>query len=299
MKTKNTCYDRCSGRFKVEPMHANRFLTWCYNPGMGQIATALIFRRKYFSRFYGLANSTRFSKLKIRRFIRRMQVDMSAYLKGIEEFTDFNDFFIRAIDLTKRPVNTDPFTCTAPVDGKILAIQTLPANQSFRIKRSIFSLPTFLRDEKLTALFTGGSMVICRLSTADYHHFHFPDSGFAEPAVTIPGRYDAGGPYSLSKLIPFYSENYRQKTIFHSDHFSTMLIVEIGACTVGSIRQRFQAGVHVEKGSHKGFFELGGSTVVLLFQTDCIQLDLDLCNNTRNEIETYVRLGESIGKGGR
>ncbi len=296
MIAQNTYYDRISGRFKIEQIHAHRFLTWCYNTDLGQLATALIFRRKYFSRIYGRANKNRLSKYKIKRFVQKMEINMSDSLKGVNEFTDFNDFFIRAIDLNKRPVNPDPYTCIAPVDGKVLAFQTLPANHSFRIKRSIFTLATFLKDEKLFGLFAGGSMVICRLSMADYHHFHFPDSGFAEPAVAIAGKYEAGGPYALNKIIPFYNENYRQKTIFHSDHFNMILIVEIGACTVGSIQQRYQAGIHVEKGSDKGFFELGGSTVVLLFQQGYIQLDTDLCFNTQNEIETYVHLGDSIGK---
>jgi phosphatidylserine decarboxylase len=54
--------------------------------------------------------------------------------------------------------------------------------------------------------------------------------------------------------------------------------------------------VYVSKGAKKGFFEFGGSTVVLLFQKGRIELDQDLCTNTQNEIETYVRMGESIGK---
>jgi len=296
MNTQITYYDRISGRINIEKIHANRFLTWCYNSNLGQLATALIFRRKYFSRIYGQVNKSRLSKFKIKRFIQNMEIDLAESLKRIDEFTDFNDFFIREIDLKRRPINPDPNTCISPVDGKVLAFQTLPLSHTFRIKRSIFTLATFLKDDKLTGMFMEGSMVICRLTMANYHHFHFPDAGIAESAVFIAGKYDASGPYALNKLIPFYNENYRQRTIFHSDHFNTMLIVEIGACTVGSIQQRFQAGVHVEKGVHKGFFEMGGSTVVLLFQKGCIQLDADLCLNTQNELETYVQLGESIGK---
>lgn len=85
-------------------------------------------------------------------------------------------------------------------------------------------------------------------------------------------------------------------TLFASDHFGQIAMVEIGAFTVGSIQQRFNTGVRVAKGARKGFFELGGSTVVLLFQRGAIRLDEDLCARTEENIETFVRFGESIGK---
>ena len=40
---------------------------------------------------------------------------------------------------------------------------------------------------------------------------------------------------------------------------------------------------------------MGGSTVVLLFEKGRIELDTDLCENTKNDIETYVLMGDSIG----
>ena len=85
-------------------------------------------------------------------------------------------------------------------------------------------------------------------------------------------------------------------TLFDSDHFGQIAMVEIGAFTVGSIQQRFNQGVRVSKGARKGFFELGGSTVVLLFQRGAIRLDEDLCARTEEDIETFVRFGESIGR---
>lgn len=85
-------------------------------------------------------------------------------------------------------------------------------------------------------------------------------------------------------------------TLFDSDHFGQIAMVEIGAFTVGSIQQLFNQGVRVPKGARKGFFELGGSTVVLLFQRGAIRLDEDLCARTEEDIETFVRLGESIGR---
>jgi phosphatidylserine decarboxylase len=111
----------------------------------------------------------------------------------------------------------------------------------------------------------------------------------------MPGKLYAVSPYSFQKLVPFYTENYRMLTQFTSDHFGQIAMVEIGAFTVGSIKQCYQPGARVAKGAKKGFFELGGSTVVLLFQKGTIRLDEELCAKTEEEIETHVRMGESIG----
>jgi phosphatidylserine decarboxylase len=85
-------------------------------------------------------------------------------------------------------------------------------------------------------------------------------------------------------------------TLIESDRFGTVAMIEIGAFTVGSIRQQFEPGVPYRRGDHKGYFELGGSTVVLLFQPGAIRLDEDLCTRSRMQMESYVRLGESLGR---
>ena len=46
----------------------------------------------------------------------------------------------------------------------------------------------------------------------------------------------------------------------------------------------------------KGYFEFGGSTIVLLIQHGKVRLDADLVENSENGYETIVRMGERIGK---
>jgi phosphatidylserine decarboxylase len=216
-------------------------------------------------------------------------------LPYIQRSRCFNDFFTRSISLATRPICPDVRRCIAPVDGKVLVYPNMGPHLAFRIKRATFHLPTFLRDEKLANQYTGGTMVVSRLCIADYHHFHFPDAGIPHEPIDIPGRYYAGGPYSQKRLLPYYSENHRVITQFDSEHFGPVLIVDVGALAVGSIREHFKAETRVMRGAHKGYFELGGSTVVLLFEENRIRVDPDLLANSREEIETYVRLGESLG----
>ena len=289
-------YDRQREELMTEKVYANGFLSWSYNTRLGQLATDLIFRQKIISRLYGWYHRKSWSRSRIKSFVKAMDVNTDVLACPLEDYATFNDFFMREIDLSKRPMCSDPSICIAPTDGKILAYPRVEPDTTFRIKRSPFNLRSFLGDDTLVEKYALGSMIISRLCLTDYHHFHFPDSGIPEKVVSIRGRYYAVGPYALDWLIPFYTENHRMLTLFDSDHFGQIAMVEIGAFTVGSIRQRYQPGVHVSRGAEKGGFELGGSTIVLLFRKGKIELDKDLCKNTQNEIETYVRLGESIGR---
>ncbi len=291
-----TYVDRPTGKLLEEKIYARGFLDWFYNTRTGRLVTDGIFRQKWVSQLYGWFHKQSWSRWKIRRFAEKMNINLNESLQPIEEFKSFNDFFTREIDLSKRTIDNHPSVCIAPTDGKVLAYPTIDARMTFRIKCNVFNLRELVQDENLSQKFDGGSMIISRLALSDYHRVHFPDSGIPNTPIAISGKYYAGGPYSISRLLPFYRENYRMLTLLDSDHFGLMGIVEIGAFTVGSIQQTYIPGVHVEKAQQKGFFELGGSTVVLLFPKNAITLDEELCRNTEREIETYVRIGESIGK---
>ncbi|MFQ5991525.1 MAG: phosphatidylserine decarboxylase [Nitrospiraceae bacterium] len=289
-------YDRQTGALRTEEAYAGSFLFWAYNTRLGGAITHLLLRQKLVSQLYGWCQNQRWSRPKIRAFVERFDVNVDEFVCPLEHFTSFNQFFTREIDLSKRPITADPYICVAPADGKLLAYPAVDIDRTFRIKGASFNLCRFLRDDALAAQYAGGSMVISRLSFADYHHFHFPDSGVPGHAGPIQGKYYAVGPYALTRPVPFYAENYRMVTLFNSDHFGQIAMVEIGAFAVGSVHQRYQPGIHVTKGARKGFFQIGGSTVVLLFRRGAVTIDHDLCQNTQQGMETYVRVGDSIGR---
>lgn len=289
-------YDRQTRNLLEEPVFASSFLDWSYNTRPGRWSTDLLFCRRSVSRFYGWLHRQRWSKRKIGPFAAALGVNVQECIRPLEAFASFNEFFTREIDLSKRPIHPDPRVCIAPADGKLLAFPVVDGRGTFHIKRSSFTLPRLLGDEALAARFAGGSLAILRLHLSDYHHVHFPDSGTAGDAHAIGGKLYAVSPYSKRRPVPFYTENYRMRTLLASDHFGLIGIVEIGAFTVGSIRQRYRPGERVAKGERKGSFELGGSTVVLAFAPGAIRLDQDLCDNTAQGFETHIRLGESIGR---
>jgi len=289
-------YDRRDGRIKRERVHAARFLDWSSNSLPGRWATDFIFSRRWFSALYGWFLRQRCSRRKIRPFVRKHRLDLGEIVLPLAGFSNFRDFFVREIDLANRPAPAYPGTCLAPADGRVLAYPVVLREKTFQIKRNTFNLERFLGDGKLAGQFAGGSMAVIRLSFPGYHHFHFPDAGVPGLPVSLPGRYLAGGSYSLYCAVPFFIENHRMITLFHSDLFGLMVIGEVGAMTIGSIRQCFCPGERVVRGQRKGYFEPGGSAVVLLFERGRVVFDYDLWINTKRSIETSVRVGESIGQ---
>ena len=71
--------------------------------------------------------------------------------------------------------------------------------------------------------------------------------------------------------------------------------MEVGALMVGKIVNHRES-CSVLRGEEKGYFEFGGSTIVLLLEKDAVTLREDLLVNTLSGYETQLRLGNIIGK---
>ena len=63
---------------------------------------------------------------------------------------------------------------------------------------------------------------------------------------------------------------------------------------VGKIRNHQRFGM-VERGTEKGMFLYGGSTVVVLLEKDKAEIPEEYFENTKNDIETRVLYGSKIG----
>jgi phosphatidylserine decarboxylase len=71
----------------------------------------------------------------------------------------------------------------------------------------------------------------------------------------------------------------------------------VGATAVASIVNDFgnyPVGTIFSKGADMGYFQFGGSTLVLLFPKDKIILDEQIVKNSLNGYETAVKVRETI-----
>lgn len=288
--------DRRTGQLRTDPIYAAGLLDWCYNTRPGRLVTRWLLSRALVSVAYGWYCRQPWTRSRVEPFARALGVNLGELTQPLGSFRSISDFFSRRIDLAMRPIDPDPKRLVAPVDGRLSAYSECDNQQVLVIKGNSFEKERLLKDQDLATRYQGGAVVASRLYLNDYHHFHFPDSGVPNEPRSVPGRYFAVSPYTGKWSVPFYTENHRVITLLSSDHFGRIAIVEVGAFTVGSVRQSFSPGERVFKGQHKGLFALGGSVVVMLFEPGAVRLDADLCNNSEAGLETYVRVGEGIGR---
>ena len=69
--------------------------------------------------------------------------------------------------------------------------------------------------------------------------------------------------------------------------------MEVGAMLVGRIVNLKESG-DVVRGTEKGFFEYGGSTIILLIKKELVNIRSDIAENSKNGTETPVKMGEVI-----
>ena len=283
--------DRSTGEMKIEKVPGEFWLNWLYNNPVGELSLEAFVKRKALSEWYGDKMDSPESVDKIDGFVSSYDMDLSEAQK--QEFVSFNDFFYRKLKPDSRPFSSDSNVVISPADGKVFAFENI-TNQDFIVKGYRFNLFEYLQDTSLYNTFKNGSLVIVRLCPTDYHRFHFPISGTIVSHQKIEGDLYSVSPIALRKKVELICMNKRENTVIETEQFGEILYSEVGATMVGSIIQTY-ADNNVEKGEEKGYFKFGGSTVILIFEKGTVIIDGDLLNNTKNGIETAVKMGAQIG----
>jgi phosphatidylserine decarboxylase len=235
------------------------------------------------------------SKRRILPFIIQHQIDPTEFATEIADFAHFNAFFSRRLKPNTRPFEAPPQILQSPADGKILVYLCLCDTTKLPVKGIGFSLAALLQSAELAAAYHQGAAAIIRLTPADYHRFHFPSAATAGRSQLIRGGYHSVHPIALNRVPDAFCRNQRSITQLDSPVFGPMLMVEVGAFGIGTIRQTYRPG-KVKAGQEKGFFQFGGSTIVLLFQRDRIQFDPDLIQHSAAQLETQIKAGNPIGQ---
>lgn len=294
-----TVIDRKTKKKEIEEIYGGKYLLFLYGDSLFNRIMGIVFSPictfPCFSKCYGFFQKREKSKEKVKPFVEKYQVDALEFEKPLDQFTSFNDFFIRKLKKDARPIVTDPKIAIMPADGRYLVYNKIEECDYFYIKGKKFGLETFLQSKDLAKTYSGGSMVLVRLCPTDYHRFHFPfDCTPGSPSL-INGPLYSVNPIALKRRLGILLENKRYITHLKNDLFGDVLFVEIGATNVGVVHQTYQAGSLYNKGDEKGFFSFGGSALAIIFKKDTIVLDQDLLEATKKGIEIKGLLGQSLG----
>ncbi len=282
--------ERNSGKQKKEKVYGEAWLKWLYNNPVGIASTYTLIKRKFITRMYGERMDSPKSKAKIAGFIKEYNIDISICQK--QEFDNFNDFFYRKFKAEARKIDSNANAITSPGDGKILAVADI-VNQDFIVKGYKFNVKEYFQNEELAERYKDGSLIIVRLCPTDYHRYHFPYDGKIIKDEVIKGDYYSVSPFALKKKIDILTLNKRSYCEIDNPVIGKFIMSEVAATMVGAMENTYEDN-NVVKGEERGFFKFGGSTVILFFQKDQIQIDKDLLENTLSGLETEVEMGERI-----
>lgn len=281
--------DRISGKKCQELIFGEKFLRFMYGPCWWQKGVCrLISRSPFFSKLYGAWQRTRFSKKQILPFLQKYRINTQEF--ATHNFASFDDFFTRKLKPEARPIASS--SAIIPADGRYLFFPHINADQSFVVKEQVFNLSALLKSESLANRYLGGTMIIARLCPVDYHRFHFPIDCIAGKTHLIKGPLYSVSPLALDHKLSILWENKRTLCTLNSDRYGQVLFLEVGATNVGTIHQTYTPERFYPKGSEKGFFSFGGSTLILLFEKGKIQLASDLINH--DGLEIYCQMGQSL-----
>lgn len=230
------------------------------------------------------------STLAIDPFIRKAGINMKDY--ELRRYRSYNDFFTRKLRKGARAIDMDETHFISPCDCR-LSVYPVSEQTEVTIKHTRYTAGSLLRSEALARRFAGGYLWVFRLSVDDYHRYIYVDSGRESVRRRIPGVLHTVNP-AANDVYPIYKENTREYSLMKSEHFGTLLMMEVGALMVGKI-ENHPVCDHVDRGQEKGNFAFGGSTIIYMTQKGCVVPDQDLLTNSQEGVETKVQIGSKIG----
>ena len=235
-----------------------------------------------------------YSKWIIPAFVRQNHIKLDDFEKtNTKDYANFNEFFIRQIRRELRPLCTDPEKLASPCDG-LLRVYPIREGMVIPVKESKYSIKSLLRDSELAAAYEGGYCLVFRLCVNHYHRYHFPDDGSLEICKKIPGILHTVQPIALLST-PVFTENSREYALLHTEHFGDVIQMEVGAMLVGRISNHLHKK-RFARGEEKGYFQYGGSTVILLVQKDKVKIPKKVLRASGAGYEVNVKMGQAIAE---
>lgn len=242
------------------------------------------------SRICGHFLDSELSSFLIQPFVKQNAIQLSDY--ETIDIKSFNDFFSRKIKQGKRPIDMEENHLIAPCDG-LLSVWKIKENTVFPVKQSHYTISSLLHSKKLAQRYQGGYCLVYRLCVNHYHRYCYVDSGQKSRNFFIPGRLHTVRPVALRE-VPVFTENSREYTLIRTEKFGTVVQMEVGAMLVGRIVNHEEKGSAI-RGKEKGYFQYGGSTIIVLIGPEQVQIREDILQSSALAEEVPVKMGEVIG----
>lgn len=241
-----------------------------------------------FSIMWTAIDHTRLSKNKIISFVKEYDITLSHYES--ENYNSFAEFFVRKLKMANVQVSPSNHVC-AVAQAKLLVVP-IQSDQTFAIKGQNYRLEDILQDRSSADYYEGGTLFIYRLAVDDYHRYLASETG-----TVIYRRKIRGKLHTVREIaqqhFQLFKENKRTYCLIETKKLGTIMQMEVGALLVGKIYN--QPFASYQRGKEKGWFSLGGSTILVAYPKDTVTVDPDIHHYSSLNIETQVNIGEGIG----
>lgn len=277
-------YDRENGAVYEEKQYGGKVLSFLYGNAIGRFLLKGAVS-PCFSKLSGAYYSSNLSKRKIKPFVEKNSIDLGEYEK--KEYNSFNDFFTRKKIVSPEFKNKE---FISPADSK-LTVYRIEDDLMIKIKNSVYSIDELVNKSGISENFSGGYCFVFRLSMDDCHRYCFVDDGNVEEKYLVKGKLHTVSYISENRKV--FCENTRQVNVLSTNNFGKIVVVEVGAMLVGKFHDNEMTVF--KKGDEKGYFELGGSTIVILTEKG-ICVDEDILEQSKKGVETKVKYAQRIGE---
>ena len=211
-------------------------------------------------------------------------LDKGWYGEG-NQWRTYNEFFARKlVSPDVRPIATD-YEVVCPVDSwpkqtwQIDDNNQLQYPQDLQIKTAKISDIAQLigNDSQYKDAFAGGTLTHTFLDVNLYHRYHSPVNGVLKELRKVPGV-SAGGGYTLwdddTKLyyyindLGFQMVETRACAIIETEKYGLVAMMPVGMSQICSVNwlPSLHVGQELKQGDEMGFFQFGGSDIVMIFQ---------------------------------
>ncbi|MDE5588084.1 MAG: phosphatidylserine decarboxylase [Acetatifactor sp.] len=274
-------------------MRESLALRFLYRTVPGRMILKLLVQPKV-SKAAGHFLASGVSKCIVPCYIRKHKIDMDDIVIPSGGFSSFNDFFTR-----KKRIESFDMTCghlISPCDG-FLSVARITEDTVLNIKNSRFTLDDLLKDHELAEQFRGGTALVFRLTPANYHRYCYAADGKIILHRKIRGILHCVRPIAL-RTVPVFAQNSREYQVLRTERFGTVIQMEVGALLVGKIRNdvKILKSGYAQRGKEKGYFEFGGSTIIILLQKNMICFNENLYRKRSSSGEIPVCMGEYVAR---
>ena len=210
-------------------------------------------------------------------------------------WTTFNQFFARELNPGLRPIAAphDDTVVVSPADcsfqhaydiGEDSGIPATTIKETHRYG----NVEQLLEGSRYADAFAGGTFVHYMLPPSSYHRYHLPVGGRVEESFVVQGRVFMQVDLEGDELVARdsaktgyeFSQTRGVLTIDTSGApgggIGVVGVVPVGMSHVSSVTLTTVPGTDVAKGDEFGFFQFGGSDIIILFQAGVDpQIDTD------------------------